>query len=180
MIVSLPDKDMTIQFPDDMDPKDIERQIMVEVYGETPTELTENESINQPISDAISGGLAPEVIEAIPDPVVRAFAEGRVSALQQDAVEKAVAADPGPERQVQLDNLIAINAKVSETKKVAEAVEKGEFVLPEIAERHPEIIPPKDIIENPGERVVHTMPDGSTMEGPIHEGAVPGSERVIE
>ena len=37
----------------------------------------------------------------------------------------------------------------------------------------------KTIAEEAGTSVVHTMPDGSTMPGPEHEGSVTGSERVV-
>ncbi len=54
--------------------------------------------------------------------------------------------------------------------------------LPEEPEITPEIAPeaPKQVTEGikPGD-TVHTMPDGTIMPGPIHEGAVPGSERII-
>jgi hypothetical protein len=37
-----------------------------------------------------------------------------------------------------------------------------------------------EFLSEPPPEVSHTMPDGTTMPGPEHEGAVPGSERVVE
>ena len=131
----------------------------------------------EPVKDMRTGGMTPEIIKSIPDPVVRAFAEGRVS-VEKPEVKKEIqspekiteeinktipgtsikydgefdrtALKKGPLYQFtpQEGQLKGRTIAVEDLSVEAVKEKLDEISIPlEVAKEYPDIIPPKDIIE---------------------------------
>ena len=69
MIVNIPDKDMVINFPDGMDPKEIERSIYTDVYGQDVLSQGQEPTLVEKGINAVEDLVAP------PDPGVGPLTE---------------------------------------------------------------------------------------------------------